>query len=184
MPVITVAGIDPSLRNTGYCKGKLETETGMVNLTEIGLFQTSKSSNKQIRANSDTLERTQKTMYGLLDAMKGVDLIFAELPSGSQTASGMKSYAISIAHIAVISRNRGLIQVQPNDIKKAVGGRITTTKDEIIRWAYQRFSGLDWPKKKDGTLIKSKVEHIADSIAAIHAGMMTQEYLTISKFFK
>lgn len=183
MSVIRIAGIDPSLRNTGYSLGKLDTNTRFYSVTRVGLIQTDKTKNKQIRANSDTLERTDKLLKGLSKAVEGVDLVFAELPSGSQTASGMKSYALSIALIAAVTQDKALIQVQPNDIKTTIGGRIQTTKQEIIDWAYQAFPEANWPVSKKGILVKTKAEHIADSIAAIEAGLKTREYLNISKFF-
>lgn len=89
-------------------------------------------------------------------------MIIAELPTGSQSSRAMVSYASCIAITACISHtNPNINIVTPNQIKRLVGSP-TASKDDVIDWVKQRHPNLKLP-------VKSKAEHICDSIVAIYA---------------
>ena len=53
--------------------------------------------------------------------------------------------------------------------KKTVGNK-TASKDDVIDWINQRHPDF-LPKKKDGSILKNKAEHIADALLTIYTGL-------------
>lgn len=99
-------------------------------------------------------------------------VIFAETPSGSQSASGMKNYGVSCFLIAVCTP--APLEVTPQELKKNSVGTKNASKAEIIEWAYGKHPEADW--HWHGGKLQNKNEHIADAIALIYAGMKLPEF--------
>lgn len=163
--------IDSSLSNTGIAAGEIYDK---IIVQHIYLIQTEKTKNKKVRASSDTIARCRTTYDGVHNIIQKFkpDVIFAETPSGSQSASGMKSYGSTCQLIASISPPP--IEVTPDEVKKASVGRKDASKKEIIDWAYNLYPALKWRFYKGN--LQAKNEHMADAIAAIFAGIKTDEF--------
>ena len=185
MTVLTVVGLDPSFRNFGMSKGKLDLNAGTLSLSEVELSQSSTGKElKSVRQNSKDLNAAKTQFTGMTEFIKGSDLIFVEVPHGSQSARASASYGICIGILASIEIP--LIQVTANEVKIASTGNKTETKRGMINWAYNLYPDIDWftQKRKGISVLTDKNEHIADSIAAIHAGVKTDEFkrlLTVLK---
>lgn len=179
MPSITVVGLDPSMRNFGMVKGRLDLDTGQLDIWAMQLSQPDKSSQKTVRKNSQDLEAA-RYHFGYIGAfLEDADLIFVEIPVGSQSARAMASYGMCIGLIASITKP--LIQVTPAEVKRAATGNKTATKQEMIDWAVSTYPNAPW--LKHAGKITGKNEHLADSIAAIHAGVKTDVFkLTMMRF--
>ena len=172
-----VAGVDPALKNLGLAKMTYDLETGrLVDLLSLRLVQTEKDDSKQVRRNSDDLRRC-KILYPAFQAfVADCSCIFAEVPTGSQSAAGMKM--CGVATMLLASSPSPVIEVQPNDTKMASIGSKTASKAQIIEWASSKFPHPDWLHargKATGPLIADN-EHLADAVAVCHAGIQTDQF--------
>lgn len=172
MTTITIAGIDPALRNVGLVKGTLDLDSGIFHLASLKLLQTETSKHKQVRKNSDDLERARIAYKGIQEFLVDVDLVCVEIPVGSQSARAMASYGISIGVIASI--DKPLIQVTATEVKMNGAGTKLASKVEMINWATTRYPMAPW--LTHGGKITQNNEHLADALAAIHAGAKTDEF--------
>lgn len=172
--------IDSSLAHTGVAIGFYD--SGQIRITDISLNSTEKTKNKQVRASSDTIDRCRDThnfIHNIIVREKP-DVIFMETPSGSQSASGMKSYGATCQLIAGIKP--APIEVTPIEVKKASVGSQTASKRQMIDWAhhlYGHVSGWLWHAGK----LQDKNEHMADAIAIAYAAVKTQEFERLLKYF-
>ncbi len=181
--IIRVAGIDPSLRNTGLCKGTFDTATNTLQVTRLKLVQTEKQSGKQVRVNSDDLRCGNEIIRAMHDWIADAHIVFAEIPSGGQSAAAAKGLGIAtgiLASIAGIGQFKGqLIQVMPAEVKLAAIGSKNASKDEMIEWANGRWPEAEgWLRargKADGPLVNAN-EHLADACGAINAGIQTDQF--------
>lgn len=172
--------IDGSLSNTGVVTGTIDSD-GNINPAELFLIETVKTSNKQVRASSDTIQRCRKTFIELSRIIEEFkpNVVFAETPTGSQSANGMKSYGSTCMLIGSVSPPP--IEVTPTEVKLASVGSKTASKKDMIAWASNKYPDLNWDKNKNGTL-KNKNEHCADAIAAVHAGVNTDEFKRVLSY--
>ncbi len=168
-----VVGVDPAMRNVGLAKATLNIDTLAFEVTDLKLIETEKTKVKTIRVNSDDLVRARLLHDGLHAFMEGVDMVFTEMPIGSQSASGMKSYAMAIMMLASIQQP--LIQVMPEEIKQIATGNKNATKSDMIEWAHGRYPAAPWLTSRNGSLI-AKNEHLADAVGAINAGVQHADF--------
>ena len=179
--------IDSSLSHTGWAVGTITESIGLnspsvINIEAIGLITTESETKKlNVRASSDTVRRCRKTVYELTDVMDTYkpEIIFAETPTGSQSANAMKSYGATCQLIAFMRPDP--IEVSPTEAKIAATGNKTASKEDIIRWAYDKYPNLEWHTSRAGIDVGTAKlardnEHIADAIAIAHAGIKTPEY--------
>lgn len=175
-----LGGFDPSMSNFGMVKGVYQDS---LSFSHFQLTQSEPSKIKTVRKNSDDLERARKLHQAMQSFFADVDVVCVEIPVGSQSARAMCSYGMCIGILA--SLDKPLIQVTPTQLKQVVTGRNSGTKKEMIDWAMHRHPEIDWfMRKEKGELIPAnKNEHLADAIAAIYAGMLTDEFklLTLRK---
>ena len=176
MAILNVLGLDPSLRNWGLAAGKLDTETGVVDIRRMEVFRIPEPTGKNIRANSKDLAVATGLFKAVYPYMKAANLCFAEVPYGSKSARGMVSYAVSVALLgAARALDAPFLEVSPLEVKLCSVGTKTATKAEMIAWAMEKFPNAPWPYHH-GQLNASLAEHMADACAAIHAGLNTQIY--------
>lgn len=179
--------IDSSLSHTGWAVGTITDKIGLNNGSEItvdaiGLITTESETKKlNVRASSDTVRRCRKTASELSNVMDMYkpDIIFAEIPTGSQSANGMKSYGATCQLIAFMRPDP--IEISPTEAKTAATNNKTASKEEIIKWAYNKYPNLEWHISPrgidiDGVKLARDNEHMADAIAIAHAGIKTPEY--------
>ncbi|MDX7711785.1 RuvC family protein [Aeromonas caviae] len=177
--------IDPSLRNFGIGTGTIDLadETLPINMTHIELVstETDKSSRKVVRRNSEDLERARTLYRGARRLAAGASIMFVEVPVGSQSARSMASYGICIGLIASLS-DIPIIEVTPTEVKLSAVGNKTASKREMIAWASELYPDLPWHQGKSG--LADKNEHLADAIAAVHAGVLTEEFARLASVFR
>ena len=160
--VLRVAGLDPSMSNFGMVKGNLDLTTGVLSDLQLVLQSTSPdSSNKTVRKNSQDLTRARQLSAALVEFLNDVD---------------MASYGICIGVLSHVSNP--MIQVTPSEVKVAATGLKTASKQQMIDWATTRYSEAEWitKKVKGITTFTNANEHLADALAAIHAGVLTDEF--------
>lgn len=174
---IKFIGIDPSLSNLGLCSGKLSPSMTSLLPDDIKLIRTYKSKDK-IRKSADDYNRCRLLYNGVMDFYNSVqpDVIFTEMPIGSQSASAMKGYGVCIMLMA--SLPTPLIQVTPAEVKMAATGCRKASKADMIKWASSCWEDLPWMKvKRKGSLVLTNHnEHLADSLGAVAAGLHTADW--------
>ena len=170
--------IDSSLANTGVAIGNI-TPRRQITIESIHLSTTEKTKKKQVRASSDTIARCRKT-YDFIHALiekHEPQVVFVETPSGSQSSAGMKSYGATCQLIAGISP--APIQVTPDEVKVAFMDSKTASKKDIIEKAYTIFPNLKWCWHAGK--LQAKNEHMADAIAIVYAGSLTEDFSRLSQ---
>lgn len=177
---INVVGQDPSLNNWGIAIGTYELETGNIQISRLGITNPVLPTGKQVRQNSRDLEASFQLYKGALAAAEGAHAVFVEVPVGSQSARAMASYGMCVGVLGAL-RAKGIpfFEVTPTEVKLAGFGTKTAKKAEMIQWAMSKHPDAGWPTYKEhGQVLVSeaKAEHMADAIAAIHAGVASNAF--------
>lgn len=182
---IPILGADISLRNWGLARGMLDIESGVFEKVELKLVQTEVDHNKQVRTNSKDIQAAHDIFIGVRDWF--IDdkprAVFIEVPVGSQSANGMKSYGLCVGLVGAF-RALGcpVFEVSPTENKIALTGSKTASKDTMIRAAHALYPEANWLKK--GGIILNKNEHLADAIGAIHAGVNLPAFQNLLNMLK
>ena len=179
--LLRVVGFDPSLRNWGVACGTLDTDTMTLSMKTLRVIQPVLLTGKQVRQNSSDLESAFQLCKAAVEFAKQAQVIFAEVPVGSQSARAMASYGICVGVLGSL-RAVGIpfFEVTPTEVKMATVGRKTATKLEMIQWATSQHPAASWPyyKQKGVQIIsEAKAEHMADAIGAIQAGIHSNPFL-------
>lgn len=174
--IIPVGGFDPSLSNWGMATALLDLNTGVLSDVRVSLVQTTPGTAKQVRQNSDDLRRTEELAQAVLLAAERSKVTFVEVPVGSQSARAMMSYGACLGLLgAMRAKGVQIIEVNPTDVKKHFTGNKNASKEAMIDRAIELYPDAGWPTHR-GSITKPKCEHMADAIAAIHAGGRTPEF--------
>lgn len=186
MSQINVVGMDPSLRNWAVNRGLYDLASGKVSIQSMNVIKADVPNGKQVRQNSKDLASAQQVYAATWKAIQGAQAVFVEVPIGSQSARAMASYGICVGILGSI-RAAGIpfFEVTPNEVKLITGLGKQATKRQMIQWAYDQHPDADWPfqtKKGVTTIVESKAEHMADAIAAIHAGIAGNEFQQLRPF--
>ncbi len=178
--LIRVCGIDPSLRNWGMAIGEYHVDNRELTIKDMGVINPVLPTGKQVRVNSADLEAAYQLYTKSLKPYQHAQAVFVEVPVGSQSSRAMASYGICIGVLSALKASGiPFYEVTPTQVKLAGAGKKTATKDEMINWALAQHPEADWPtytSKKLVTVSRSKAEHLADAIAAIHAGIDSDQF--------
>ena len=173
---IPVVGFDPSLNNWGLAEAVLE-KNGELKIIWLSVTQPVVPAVKQIRQNTKDVTAAAQLFDAAYNFTGLAQVVFAEVPVGSQSARAMASYGICSGVLGALrALGRDFIEVSPAEVKRAATGSATATKSQMIQWAIAAHPEANWPKfKRDGVehISEAKAEHVADAIAAIHAGIRT-----------
>lgn len=177
---LKVVGLDPSLRNWGIAEGTYDTDTAVVEISNVETIQPSLPTGKQVRQNSLDVDSARQLFIGALAACKDANAIFIEVPIGSQSARAMASYGICVGVVgSLIAQGLPVYQVTPTEVKLAGAGTKTATKKEMIDWAVAKHPNAGWPvynRGGKGVISEAKAEHQADALAAIYAGIASPSF--------
>ena len=182
---IPVLGCDPSMRNWGLAFSYLDLEDGVLDTPTLSLVRTAEEpKGKQVRMNSYDIEAAETLYSEVLPLAQKAKVIFIEVPVGSQSAAAMKGYGMCIGILGAI-RATGIpfIEVSEAESKKIMTGKRTATKEEMITAGMAWYPQANWPMHA-GKISAGKAEHMADAIAAIHAGVQTQQFLNLMRLYK
>lgn len=175
---VIITGCDPAFSNFGMVKVEYDLERcKIIRVIEMELIQTTKSKEKGVKKVDDDWARACHIDDRLTKFVADSDLIVAEIPSGSQSATA--SRGLGIATGLLIKLDSRLVRVTPTDVKKVVGKR-QTSKKEMIEWAVDCFPEAPWLRTKDkNQRIKNDNEHLADALAVIFAGEKKGDFFKI-----
>lgn len=186
---ISVAGVDPGMKNMGIARASLLLVPAVsgykvhcIRVDSLELIQTEKLKTKVVRQNSDDLRRAIELNRALIP-LNDCRVVFAEIPTGAQSARAAFSFGMAVGTIASILAP--VIQVQPSETKLATVGTKTASKEEMIEWAIETYPDLPWQRVTRASKHfevgdpHADNEHLADACAIIHAGVKTNEFLRL-----
>lgn len=181
MSLLKVVGVDPALRNFGLVKATINIADPNfpieIQHLELVSTETDAASKKVVRKNSDDLQRARKLHHSLHQFIGDANMVFAEIPVGSQSARAMASYGVCIGVLASI--RKPLVQLTPTEVKLAAVGDKNASKRDMINWATTAYPEANWLRvKRNGKMeLVDKNEHLADAVATLHAGLLTDQFI-------
>ncbi len=163
---MNILGIDPGFSSLGWCIASVE--GGVINPVQVGVILTEKSISKiGVRSSEDNIRRANLIWNSLasLNAMHKPKLIATETMSWPRNAGVVAKMGIAWGVIASLSACYGIpvVQASPVDIKKAVVGTGTASKEAMIEAIKNRYPSISWPANI------SIHEHAADAVGSIIA---------------
>lgn len=177
---LTLVGMDPSLRNWGIAVAKYNLETMKIKIIEVDVIRPVVSTGKQVRQNSLDLETARQLYKGAYSYITASQATFIEVPVGSQSARSMASYGVCVGILGALrAAGKPFYELTPTEVKLAATRSKTATKSDMISWALETHPEANWPVYKQSgkeLITESKAEHMADAIAAIHAGVQSQPF--------
>ena len=177
---IPVVGFDPSLRNWGIAESFLDLQTGFLDTPILSLVQPKDMEGKQVRQNSSDIFLAEQLARTVFEVAKKAKVIFVEVPVGSQSARAMASYGICLGIIGAIKAlGIPFIEVTAFESKQCFTGNRLATKEDMIARAVELYPNANFPRHKGA--ITSNAEHVADAIAAIHAGVQTPVFQNLMR---
>jgi hypothetical protein len=179
MKIIKAVGIDAAFANMGFALVEIIIQHGhppIVKCLGLTLVSTTVTEDrKAVRKSSTELRRAKELHTALQAQCQGVQIAFAEVPSGSQSAAAARALGIAVGVLS--SCPVPIIEVSPMEVKFAVlpNKKIKVTKDYIIQWAVKLWPTANWLRARDAHIIKDN-EHLADALATVMAGIATPEF--------
>jgi Holliday junction resolvasome RuvABC endonuclease subunit len=179
---ISVVGFDPSLTHWGIASSELDLTTGYLDTPVLLVVEPEKLTYKQVRQNSTDLFVADQLAVAALAAARAAKVVFVEVPVGSQSARAMASYGVCVGILGAI-RAEGiqLIEVTANEVKFALTGCKNATKQQMIDTAVSLYPTANFPRQRGR--LTAKAEHVADAIAAIHAGVNTPMFQNLIRLY-
>lgn len=178
--LLEVVGFDPSMNNWGVAKGTLDPrDLSTLKIHTLDVISIEAPKGKTVRQNSKDLVVSMGLHKESYKHAKGVKLIFAEVPHGSQSSRASVGYGICVGVLGSL-RNSGINfhEVSAMEVKRVIG-TAKPSKQDVIQWAYDKHPEAPWPFKTSKgvtTIVESKAEHMADAIVSIYAGFQTQSF--------
>lgn len=185
MTRIKILACDVGFRAFGMASFWLDLDTLDLELIKTRLVttesETTINKRKVVRTNSDDLRRAKVTWDGFSAECADVALVFAEVPSGAQSARAALGFGMQIGILGCCPRP--IIQVMPSETKEAaIGTKKNVEKADIIAWAAALYPDAGWKLYDRATKLHAKGslhesnEHEADACAIAHAGILTDEF--------
>lgn len=183
---IKIVGFDPSTSNWGICKASLDLDTSEVFVDDLILVQTESEKNKGVRKDSDDIRRAREVHAGMIEACKGAALAICEIPFMNPGGYAAANFNSGLVTGVLASCPIPLIQVFPQDVKMLACGSRHAAKEEMIEWAMNKYPSAPWLMRKlRGNMVPTAAnEHLADAIAAIHAGLNTAQFKQATSMFR
>lgn len=180
---IPVVGMDPSLTNWGIAEAELDLTTGLLDLPSLTLVEPEKLTGKQVRQNSTDIFVAEQLGKAAMEAARRAKAVFVECPVGSKSARAMASYGVCVGILGSI-RAEGipLIEVTATEVKVAFTGDKNATKQQMIEAALAFYPEAEFPQQR-GRVV-AKAEHLADALAAIHAGVNTPLFRNLMRLYE
>ncbi len=117
-------GVDPSLRSTGYAVISIEDK---IKLLDLGVIRTSSKDRIECR-----IQEIFKGVLELIDLFSPYLLSLETAFLGKNFQSSMKiGYAKSVIMLAAVQNNLILKEIAPRQVKKAICGKGSATKEQV-----------------------------------------------------
>lgn len=181
---IRVLGLDPAFAAFGVVIADLDLTTLELDVVAMHLIKTEKQASKGYRVSSDNLRRAREINTALEQYYPEAELIFSEIPQGSQSAKACTALGIAVGIVA--SGPLPIIEVTAFEVKKNAVGKKTASKGEMIEWATSLYPLASWKVKsrKGKITYTADNEHLADAIGVIAAGVKTTQFQQVVNMYK
>lgn len=177
---LKVVGMDPSLRNWGLASATFHVNTGEITISSLSSIHPVLPTGKQVRQNSLDLESALQLAKVAYAFISDANAVFVEVPVGSQSARAMASYGICVGVLGALrTMSVPFFELTPTEVKLAGPGIKTASKKQMIEWAMATHPDADWPtymEHGEQRVSEAKAEHMADAVAAIHAGVALNQF--------
>lgn len=182
---IPVVGFDPSLTNWGIAEAVLDLEDGFLSTPVLSVIQPKDGDGKkQVRRNSLDLQRAEELAHAATAAAQRAKVIFVEVPHGGMSVRSNMSRGVVLGVLGSLRANGyEIIEISAEENKKIFTGSKTATKEQMIGKALELYPDANWPLHA-GKISASKAEHMADAVAAIHAGVQTPVFQNLMRLIK
>lgn len=177
MSKLKIVGMDPSMQNWGLVLATFDTVSRRFSIERAEVCRPSLlKTPRGVRRSAEDLEKSKALRNGMLSFCRGADFAVAEIPHGSKSARAMASYGICLGVLAGCPIP--LVQVDFFEVKRAATGHADATKEEMVGWAKEEHPETPWIMRRlKGQLVDHACnEHVADAVAALHAGLLTAEF--------
>lgn len=166
------------MNHWGIVQGMLNLETDVFTPYHSDVIEIDKPTHKQVRQSSVDLHVAEHLHKKAYEYCKEARIVFVETPAGSQSAAGSKAAGICLGILGSL-KSQGIvtIEVTAMESKIAMTGDKKAPKLAMVAAAFVKYPDLNWPRHNGKVM--NKAEHIADAIAAIHAGIHTPLYKSL-----
>lgn len=155
--------MDPSFRNWGISCMTLSPISGLT-LHHVAVIKTLPDKSSKDRKSVQDINSAKTLIDGVQGYLKSADVVVVEMPTGSQSASAMKSYGICVGIVGYItSLGIPIIFKTPQDVKKVVGNN-QASKEDVIHWVSTRHPNIL-------SKFKGTAEHQADATAVVYSAL-------------
>lgn len=173
-----IIGIDTGFRCFGLADLQFGPK-GSLELLRATVLRTEKSAKKQaVLTASDNLRRLAELTAGFSTWLDDeVVAICCEGVSLVRSASVNFQIGLSFGMVTALAQQRDIpiLQVSPQNLKLAVAGSKSATKDEVIAAVGKQFPKTPWPKAR------GLHEHMADAVGAVIACLQHPTILAVKK---
>lgn len=185
MSIIKVVAFDPSMTNWGVCKASVCLETSRIVIDGLVLIQTKSESKKGVIKQSDDIRRAKEVRHGMMAACIGRAIAISEIPFMNPGSYASANFNAGLVTGVLASCPVPLIQVFPRDVKLVTGDK-NADKDDMMAWAFEKYPDAPWiTRKLKGKAVRTKAnEHLADAVAALHAGIETQQFAQAAAMYR
>jgi hypothetical protein len=183
---IRILSLDPSTSAFGICKADLCLETSKIEIITLHVEQTESEKLKGVNKSSDDIRRARLVCTAMLEHAKDCRLAISEIPFYNPTGYAAANYNSGLVVGVLASLPIPLIQVFPRDVKLAAVGHPQASKEEMIAWAMNLYPTAPWRMRtlKGKTVPLAVNEHLADAIAALHAGIESQQFQQAAAMYR
>jgi hypothetical protein len=182
MSKINVVGFDPSQSNFGIVEATIDLDTLEVEVQNLRVIVTKSEASKGIIKVSDNLRRAKEIQPEMQLACEGKAFAIVEIPlmitSMNPKIASLANYNSGMMIGLISGIPIPIIQVFPKEVKMAGPGIKDACKEEMIEWAMAKHPDASWAMRKlRGKMVPTAVnEHSADALAAIYAGIGTDQF--------
>lgn len=178
MSKIRVVGMDPSTANWGIAKAEIDLNTSKIDILDLILIQTESETKKGVRKDSDDIRRAREVYAAMLLHCTGASLVISEIPFMNPGGYASANFNSGLVTGVLAACPKPVIQVFPQDVKVAAVGHKHAAKEEMIEWAMNKYPSAPWKMRtlRGKSVPVASNEHLADAIAAIHAGIETAQF--------
>jgi Holliday junction resolvasome RuvABC endonuclease subunit len=175
--MIRLVGLDVALVNTGWVLVNLPTEEGAEpRLVDAGVVVTTKGDgDRELHPTIDATRRGQELHRAIARVFEAGDpeVVCVEAMSWPRHAKATAAMALAWGALSPLIMARPFVVARtPQVVKRAVTGRKTATKEEVLAELTKRFPNLPHVLRN---VARSRWEHPSDALAAVVASLDSEE---------
>lgn len=183
---IQVTGFDPAGKNFGTATCMVDVDTLSVEVVGLSLIKTKSEKLQGVRKVSDDIRRNKEILAGMHQSCRGSVFAISEIPYFNPSSYPAALWNAGGVCMALAACTIPLIEVTPQEVKFAATGFRSGDKQEMIDWAVKTYPDAPWitVKRAGKPSLTADNEHLADAVAAVHAGLRTAQFATVLQMLR